>query len=879
MSRFDAEIAGLWGRAHSFHSDANTLAANTAQNNRPAKVSELNADRAAQKELAEKAHASARSEIAKAHSDQVTEVTAYHTEHHNQFDLIYAQTLIAGPSGLQLPSVVSPDGISWSVSAGSHLSGAPGSIVESLLEAFSYGQNTEDTLSAGLGSVVEPAFATLADDAYTFAASTLTTVGNTIHSIWKEHVEEWVVSGYENLAYGLEWSWNVGTAAGLGLLQGGANLVNGVQDAVLGIVNLVIMIPNSVAYLLYSGTGVEESQQLYISYIDTEALGWSRGLFCEESDATHSWSKFLGGEGIMMLCSGGLTKAATAVDDAGRCANWIARFVRGKCFVADVMVVMGSDVARDVVADSDDVSDDPPPQVLAGLFTRDQSLVIGGVLFVGAFAVQSMRDRKRQQSLTPHLDYHPEGRNDDDESDNQQHGLRDDQSTTDRPPSDDVLGTALSELTAECPVSPIPNLPTSTPPEETLTTVHSERSRPDTSTEVGCPRSTVAHTAAVDAPTKPSSLVKNFSVALAVTLLFFLSLVGLRGTSPPNDGPAAGSLSAASLEGSSFESPPAGFVSPSRLKPIQQVELGDRVETGLTAAQLAAAVDDPASAPWWDQLDADVDADTWRQINLVVTNDQGSRSEVDLLRPVSWLSAHQANVGGRIYLSMPEMGVEGYGEVISIGNSPEIASGPGCVVTGRFRHVSDDVLSVRLSDQPAALGVTAQHPVYSLDRGDFVAAGELSAGERLATLAGPTAVLGIQPQHAAQTVYNLEVQGQHVFRVTSNGLLVHNSYGNAPKITAAAQSKGNKFFKGFLKRNPTNQSTRQIGKFTEFSVDVPGNNGKSFTRWIKVVGPDGRTIRLYHDTFDNTGKFLNRGIKVPGPERHIFHPGGEVTFP
>ena len=75
--------------------------------------------------------------------------------------------------------------------------------------------------------------------------------------------------------------------------------------------------------------------------------------------------------------------------------------------------------------------------------------------------------------------------------------------------------------------------------------------------------------------------------------------------------------------------------------------------------------------------------------------------------------------------------------------------------------------------------MTAQHPVYSLDRGDFVAAGELSFGERLATLAGPTAVLGIQPQHTAsqhtpQTVYNLEVQGQHVFRVTSNGLLVHN---------------------------------------------------------------------------------------------------------
>lgn len=78
--------------------------------------------------------------------------------------------------------------------------------------------------------MVEPAFATLADDAYTFAASTLTTVGNTIHLVWQGYIEEWVVSGYENLAYRLEWSWNVGTAAGLGLLQGGANMANGVQD-------------------------------------------------------------------------------------------------------------------------------------------------------------------------------------------------------------------------------------------------------------------------------------------------------------------------------------------------------------------------------------------------------------------------------------------------------------------------------------------------------------------------------------------------------------------------------------------------------------------------------------------------------------------------
>jgi hypothetical protein len=68
----------------------------------------------------------------------------------------------------------------------------------------------------------------------------------------------------------------------------------------------------------------------------------------------------------------------------------------------------------------------------------------------------------------------------------------------------------------------------------------------------------------------------------------------------------------------------------------------------------------------------------------------------------------------------------------------------------------------------------------------------LLAGERLATLAGPTAVLGIKPQHKPQTVYNLEVQGQHVFRVTSNGLLVHNAY--ADEIAKLADDTAKKIF-------------------------------------------------------------------------------------
>ena len=85
--------------------------------------------------------------------------------------------------------------------------------------------------------------------------------------------------------------------------------------------------------------------------------------------------------------------------------------------------------------------------------------------------------------------------------------------------------------------------------------------------------------------------------------------------------------------------------------------------------------------------------------------------------------------------------------------------------------------------------------------------------------------------------------------------------------SGAVLKKGAKFFNGF--RTGANQLTHQIGPFTKFSTDVPGRVPGSFTRWVKVVDMDAKTIQLYHDTFDKTGRFINRGFKVPGPVRHV----------
>ena len=99
-------------------------------------------------------------------------------------------------------------------------------------------------------------------------------------------------------------------------------------------------------------------------------------------------------------------------------------------------------------------------------------------------------------------------------------------------------------------------------------------------------------------------------------------------------------------------------------------------------------------------------------------------------------------------------------------------------------------------------------------------------------------MLGIQPQHTPQTVYNLEVQGKHVFRVTSNGLLVHNTCppkglpavkkGVNSGIQHAANQAVNKGIVGAADRANVLEQLRTLTKslkngFPKGSVPDPGN--------------------------------------------------------
>jgi RHS repeat-associated protein len=103
---------------------------------------------------------------------------------------------------------------------------------------------------------------------------------------------------------GLFWSeaWEYTKAAGLGLAQGGANLVNGVQDGVVGLANVVPLAYNNTAGRLGGGS---------LNYV--KSPDWSKNRFVAESQTAHNISKFLGGQGVITLATAG---AGTALEGA-----------------------------------------------------------------------------------------------------------------------------------------------------------------------------------------------------------------------------------------------------------------------------------------------------------------------------------------------------------------------------------------------------------------------------------------------------------------------------------------------------------------------------------------------------------------------------------
>ena len=163
-----------------------------------------------------------------------------------------------------------------------------------------------------------------------------------------------------------------------------------------------------------------------------------------------------------------------------------------------------------------------------------------------------------------------------------------------------------------------------------------------------------------------------------------------------------------------------------------------------------------------------------REIVLVIDKPNGDRADIRLIRSVDWIETHNAKVGGEIFLDLPHMGARGFARVVAIEPCPPLGQGAGRLVTGTFRHTSGEVYDLKLASETKPIGVTASHPFWSLDRNAWVSAIDLEIGETLKTLAGTTVVESRSKREEPEPVYNIEVEGDHVYRVGESGVLVHN---------------------------------------------------------------------------------------------------------
>ena len=217
-------------------------------------------------------------------------------------------------------------------------------------------------------------------------------------------------------------------------------------------------------------------------------------------------------------------------------------------------------------------------------------------------------------------------------------------------------------------------------------------------------------------------------------------------------------------EANSVQQPNAATSSHStvRLTPIEDLQVGERVRADSPTSNLDL------------QFGTEVVSADWRKLTLLAPKRDGTMADVALLRPLFWLNEQKAEVGGTVYISVPECGIDGHAKVLSIESCPEIVPGQGRVITGTFRHHAASGISLTVTGQSDPIRCTGNHPVWSETHQKFVRADSLQIGESLRTATGIAHVTDISLLHGLTPVFNLEVHGLHVYHVGTAGVLVHN---------------------------------------------------------------------------------------------------------
>jgi RHS repeat-associated protein len=230
-----------------------------------------------------------------------------------------------------------------------------------------------------------------------------------------------------------------------------------------------------------------------------------------------------------------------------------------------------------------------------------------------------------------------------------------------------------------------------------------------------------------------------------------------------------------------------------RSKPIEELRVGDRVVTDAPAEALALSPEsntriDASEHPLADLAPngTNVDSKTWKKLRLYaeVRWPDGTLDDihVETLQPLEWIATNDIRVGGKspVPLDLVEMGMpqEVLAEVIAIEQCPPVAPGLGRVVLTTIDHLNSDVFTLRYCDnthETETLRVTGSHKFYSITHDAWVSARHLKPNELLDGIYGPLTIASVQSSRGTERVCNVTVEGEHVYRVGTAGVLVHNA--------------------------------------------------------------------------------------------------------
>jgi hypothetical protein len=181
-----------------------------------------------------------------------------------------------------------------------------------------------------------------------------------------------------------------------------------------------------------------------------------------------------------------------------------------------------------------------------------------------------------------------------------------------------------------------------------------------------------------------------------------------------------------------------------------------------------------------------VDPTTWRKLRLRAESRWPDGTidvvSVETLQPPKWIVQQRAQVGDWVPLplDLTEMGLPAdlRGEVVANEPCPAIAAGPGNVVLTTVNHRNRDVWTLTLADakgRQEQVRPTGSHKFYSVSRKAWVSAKDLDLGEELRDVSGCRLTVRDRTRlPGTHTVYNMTVEGEHVYHVSPLGALVHN---------------------------------------------------------------------------------------------------------